>query len=420
MNIDQTTGAWAASGPAQSRLKAFSSLAAQGAAIIRSKSMAGDELGATFGDLAGFWRCWSDGAIPADGGAGLGGVVVDGQGVASAAFSVATSLDGGRKGPMLAELRALERAMDLAWEAGARRLEARFDCLPLARAAAAALLGDPSELSNRESSQLLAAMERFDCVALRWTPRESNRLADALSKRPFGGGLFNGGASQRPWVEAAWLDPQEGLAKLSGMSQGLPLAGAAVGDVLRRRARAEACHEGLSFEGGSTIVAGGCWRDGSCGGTWIAAASAADPGAKRSAKIEQCGAWGLGSARSPGAEGLAAALSQAVAKKMASIASKASGEVASFKILLPASLMDSLAQSGVADDFASGILSLARAMAPMSSIVVDVVESGAKVSARQAAHLLNGWELGRALEMQEIYGARENKRRSRSSMPRAA
>lgn len=420
MRVDQNSGTWDASGPVQSRLKAFSSLASQGAAIIRSKSMAADELGASFGELSGFWRCWSDGAIPpGEDAAGLGGVVVDDQGVASAAFSVVAELDGCRKGPMLAELRALERAMALAWDAGARRLEARFDCLPLARAAAAALLGDPSELSNTEGAELLVAMERFDCVALRWAPREANRLADALSKRPFGGGLFNGGPSQKPWLAAAWEDPQGGLSALSGMAQGLAKGDFAAEPSASRRQRAAISHEELSAGGGSIIVAGACWREGACGGTWIGAASAADPQAQRSAKIEQCGAWGLGSAREEGSEGLRAAMSQALAKKMASIAAKASGSVSSFEILIPSTLMEALAEGDSLRSFASGMLSLAQAIAPNAAILINEAEAGSRVSPRQAAHLLNGWELGRALEIQEIYSARENKRKIRSIKPKA-
>lgn len=381
--------------------------------------MASDELGATFGELAGFWRCWSDGAIPPEEEvAGLGGVVVDEQGVASAAFSIVAELEGCRKGPMLAELRALERAMALAWDAGARRLEARFDCLPLARAAAAALLGDPSELSNKEGADLLVAMERFDCVALRWAPREANRLADALSKRPFGGGLFNGGASQQSWIEAAWEDPLGGLSALSGMAQGLAKRDGASEQSSARRQRAEICHEGLSARGDASIVAGACWREGSCGGTWIGAASAADPQAPRSAKIEQCGAWGLGSAREEGSEGLRAALSQALAKKMASIAAKASGGVRLFDILIPSALMESLAAGGSKDSFDNGMLSLSQAIAPNAKVAISALEAGSRVSPRQAAHLLNGWELGRALEIQEIYSARENKRKTRSIKPK--
>jgi ribonuclease HI len=404
------TPSWSAGEADKSRLKAFSALASQGAAIIRARKAPDGALAASFGPLSGFWRTWSDGSVPLreeELGAGLGGVVTDESGASVAAFSVVERLgaQAGRGGPMLAEMRALTRAMELAWEAGARKIEARFDCMPLVRACAAALLGDQEELERPESAKLLAAMDRFDCVALRWSPREANRLADALSKRPLGAGLFHGGSSQASALERAWADPH-----------GAPAGTSATVQTQRRRERAQASMEGLSADGSSKIALGACWRDLPSGGAWIAAAGCADPLTRKSASIEQCGGWTLGRCEEPGPLGLRAALCQALAAKAARVAAKAGGRVEQFSVVLPRSAWEPLAQSGALDGFLAVADAALGSLAPGARVKASQAGAeGSEVSERQAAHLASVWELGRALGMQEINAARHGRRQARAA-----
>lgn len=388
------------------RVKAFSALVAQGAALIRSRSMPDGTLGASFGDLAGFWRTWSDAAHqPGSAQAGFGGVVVDESGQSVAAFSEMGQVQGGRKGAALAEVLALERALSLAWEAGARKIEARFDCLPVARAAAAVLMGEPGELDKPESVALLAVLTRFECVALRWAPRESNRLADALSKRPLGGGLFHGGDSQQSQLTQAWANP----------AAALPAGDAR--EERRRQAREE--HVGRRFGAGDSgtvrVALGARWRDDpESGGGWLAAASLAEPMAKRDGRLEASEFWALGASSQPGASGLADALSQALAKKAADACGREGGAVSKFVVYLPELTLAPLRSSGLVDDFAQRTSVMLKTLAPGATSESRVVEASPEIGSRHAAHLQNGWELGRAAVIQQLRGARAQKRLDRS------
>lgn len=397
----------------KARLRAFSTLASQGAAIIRSRSMGAGVIGASFGDFPGFWRSWSDGAHLAQSGqSGMGAVVSDESGVAVAAFSVDSTGRGregaGRKGAMLTEMRALEGALHLAWAAGARKIEARFDCLPLARAAAAALMGSHGEAENPESVSLLAVMSQFECIALRWIPRGSNRMADALSKRPSGGGLFHGGASQSHLLDRAWLDPERGLDSAESPSS-------AAGRGSRRDASLGASMgSGVGADGVAKIALGARWGAGAEAPEWTAAASLADPVARRDAKLEPSGGWALGRSALPGAAGMAAALSQALAKKGAEVASRAGAAVSKFSVHIPQEVLSVLEAEGALPGFLASSVAMLRSMAPGSVASAQSVESSSEVSARQASHLVNGWELGRAAMMQELSSARAKKRLERS------
>jgi ribonuclease HI len=400
---------------AKSRLKAFSALASQGAAIIRSRSMPEGQIGASFGEFPGFWRSWSDGAhLPETGQSGMGGVVADESGVAVAAFSLDTSSETGapsaeanRKGAMLTELRALERSLELAWEAGARKIEARFDCLPLARAAASALMGNPGEADNPESASLLAVMSQFECIALRWIPRGSNRMADALSKRPSGGGIFHGGASQAHMIERAWENPELGLVDVASFVEETRKS-------RREISRAEPKGLGISKAGVAKIAIGARWSEGVDGPQWIAAASLADPAARRDAKLEPSGHWALGRSAQKGAIGMSAALSQALAKKGAEVASRASGAIQKFSVHIPQVVLGQLEEQGILEDFLKGSVAMLKSLAPGTDAQALSVESSSEVSSRQAAHLLNGWELGRAQVIQELSFARSKKRLDRA------
>lgn len=369
-------------------------------------------LGATFGELPGFWRAWSDAAHqPGSEQAGFGGVVADESGRSVAAFSEVGRAQGGRKGAALAEVLALERALSLAWEAGARKIEARFDCLPVARAAAAALMGEPGALDKPESAALLAVLSRFECVALRWAPRESNRLADALSKRPLGGGLFHGGASQQSQLVQAWEDPASSLAFGDAREERRRLA--RKGQASRRF--------GAGAEGTLRVALGARWRDDpEAGGGWLAAASLAEPMAKREARLEGSEFWSLGASSEPGAAGLADALSQALAKKAADACGREGGAVSKFVVYLPELTLEPLRAEGMAEDFARRAAVILESLAPGSSSESRVVESSPEIGSRHAAHLQNGWELGRAAVIQELRGAREQKRLERSRRPALA
>ena len=404
----------------KSRLKAFSALASQGAAIIRARSMGSSNLAASFGALPGFWKTWSDGTIPLGDeslGAGLGAVVANEAGASVAVFSVAVEHgeDGGRGGPMLAEMRALTRAMEVAWQSGARKVEARFDCMPLIRACAAALLGDPQELDRPESAKLLAAMERFDCVALRWIPREANRLADALAKRPFGGGLFHGGASQAPLIERAWADPEGALGGSLGLGEESSDSPAAR-ETRKRRERAQESMEDVDASGVAKIALGACWRETPDGGEWVAAASCADPRSRKAAKIEPCGLWTLGRCGQPGAQGLRVALCQALAAKASRVAAKARAGVSQFSVVLPRSAWEPLAKAGALDDFLSQADAALGALAPGASLKASQAGAeGGEIAERQAQHLASSWELGRAMVMHEIHAARRGRRQARAA-----
>lgn len=398
--------AWDSQEEAKSRLKAFSALASQGAALIRSKSMDQGSLSATFGSLGGFWKAWSDAAhLPGSKEAGLGGVVVDDSGQVVSAFSQWSEPDGDRKGAMLAEMKALQSVLELAWESGARRLEVRFDCMPLARSAAAALMGDPVELSKREGVELLAVMDRFECLALRWIPRESNRFADALSKRALGGGLFHGGASQERWVSQAWADPESGLSQLDSESKSA------------RRSRASIVYDGVSKTGVAKIALGACWRESLDGGEWVAAASCADPLARKEAKIEPSESWGMGSSLDGSLSGMRSALIQALAKKASAVAFKASGQVEKFKIYLPKTVWEPMRAKGQLDEFMRQAQGLIGSLAPGAQASAEPVEQSVDIAPKQAAHLTSGWELGRATMIHQIHEARSQKRLRRSKLP---
>jgi len=401
--------AWDPQEEAKSKLKAFSALASQGAALIRSKSMDQGSLSATFSSLEDFWKSWSDAAhLPGSKQAGLGGVVVDESGQAISAFSEYSEPVGDRKGAMLAEMKALQRAMELAWESGARKLEMRFDCMPLVRSAAAALMGNQAELSKREGVELLAVMDRFECLALRWIPRESNRFADALSKRALGGGLFHGGSSQEKWVSQAWADPESGLGALDSEAKS------------ERRSRASIVYDGVSKSGVVKIALGACWRASAAGGEWVAAASCADPLARKEAKIEPSESWGMGSNLDQSLSGMRSALIQALAKKASVVAFKASGAVEKFKLYLPKAVWEPMSSKGELDEFVIQAQNLIGSLAPGSKIMAEPVEQSVDIAQKQAAHLINGWELGRATMIHQIQEARRKKRLSRSKQTPSA
>ena len=62
---------------AYARLKAFSALVSQGAALIKSRAMSQWEVGASFSELNGFLGTWSDGAHnPGKSHAGFGGFIM--------------------------------------------------------------------------------------------------------------------------------------------------------------------------------------------------------------------------------------------------------------------------------------------------------------------------------------------------------
>ena len=63
---------------AYARLKAFSALVSQGAALIKSRAISQWEVGASFSELNGFLGTWSDGAHnPSKSHAGFGGSVIN-------------------------------------------------------------------------------------------------------------------------------------------------------------------------------------------------------------------------------------------------------------------------------------------------------------------------------------------------------
>jgi hypothetical protein len=309
---------------------------------------------------------------------------------------------------MLAEMKALQRAMELAWESGARKLEMRFDCMPLVRSAAAALMGNQAELSKREGVELLAVMDRFECIALRWIPRESNRFADALSKRALGGGLFHGGSSQEKWVSQAWADPESGLGALDSEAKS------------ERRSRASIVYDGVSKSGVVKIALGACWRESAAGGEWVAAASCADPLARKEAKIEPSESWGMGSNLDQSLSGMRSALIQALAKKASVVAFKASGAVEKFKLYLPKAVWEPMSSKGELDEFVIQAQNLIGSLAPGSKIMAEPVEQSVDIAQKQAAHLINGWELGRATMIHQIQEARRKKRLSRSKQTPSA
>lgn len=199
--------AWPAS-PTSADFNAFSKLAKQSCLMLWSKG-AGLKL-TRDQELEGFWTAWSDGSFePNAQRSCIGGVLRDGAGSPVALFSRLSRVSKLDVGPLEAERSALLEALALAADAGARRLEVRFDCLPLLIRVLRfeRVQNDPATLGPQD--EIALALQRFDQVAFRWIPREKNQLADALSKRPSKRGALCGGPSAREMFERSLLTGED-------------------------------------------------------------------------------------------------------------------------------------------------------------------------------------------------------------------
>lgn len=195
--------AWPAS-PTNADFNAFSKLAKQNCVMLWSKN--GSLQLAREEELKGFWTAWSDGSFePNARRSCIGGVLRDESGAPVALFSRLSRVSELDIGPLEAERSALLEALALAADAGARRLEVRFDCLPLLLRVLRfeKVRSEPSALLPQD--EIALALQRFEEVAFRWIPREKNQLADALSKRPSGRGALCGGPSGREVFERSLI-----------------------------------------------------------------------------------------------------------------------------------------------------------------------------------------------------------------------
>jgi len=133
-------------------------------------------------DAARTWRAWFDGsALPNPGRIGIGIVLVAPDGVRRDA-SRPLGCSGCNNE---AELRALCAALDMAFDAGARRLEVRGD----SDVALGYVRGPGATRIERLNDLVVAARERlrrFDHVELLWVPRHRNAEADRLAREALG------------------------------------------------------------------------------------------------------------------------------------------------------------------------------------------------------------------------------------------
>lgn len=175
-------------------LQEFAKLARQSFPFVWSKN--GSLRVAAPKELKGFWTAWSDGSYESSSHkAAIGGLVRNERGEPMALFSRAIEISAPCSAPTLeSERQALLEALAIAAEAGATRVEARLDCLPLlVRLINFERIKNSPQKDSAEYA-LTEALSRFEEVALRWIPRELNQLADALSKRPAGKGALFGGS----------------------------------------------------------------------------------------------------------------------------------------------------------------------------------------------------------------------------------
>lgn len=182
--------------PSSAQLNAFSKLAKQNCLMLWTKG-AGMRM-APPNEISGFWTAWSDGSFePQARRSAIGGVLRDASGAPVALFSRQSRVSHLDVGPLEAERSALLEALAVAADAGARRLEVRFDCLPLLMRVLRFERVQQEPESLTAADDLALALQRFDEVAFRWIPRGKNQLADALSKRPSGRGALCGGSAAR-------------------------------------------------------------------------------------------------------------------------------------------------------------------------------------------------------------------------------
>ncbi len=133
-------------------------------------------------DAARNWLAWCDGsALPNPGRIGIGIVLVAPDGARRDASRVLGCCGCSNE----AELRALCAALDMALEAGARRLEVRGD----SDVALGYVRGPGATRIERLNVLVVAArerMRRFEHVELLWVPRHRNVEADRLAREALG------------------------------------------------------------------------------------------------------------------------------------------------------------------------------------------------------------------------------------------
>lgn len=128
------------------------------------------------------WQAWFDGAAaPNPGKIGLGALLVSPEGLRQENSSLAGSHGCNNE----AELLALCEVLDMAYEAGARRLMVRGDSDFVVR--------HVQGLSHTAIPHLAALLQqvavsigRFEQVQLQWVPRHRNSEADQLSRKALG------------------------------------------------------------------------------------------------------------------------------------------------------------------------------------------------------------------------------------------
>lgn len=388
------------------RLKAFSALVAQGAALLWHQELDEGSLEVTFQARLPFWKAWSDGShLPKENVAGLGGLVTNNEGVAIVAFSESyeanrepiknekTGLNS-RYGAMQSELMALQRTLDLALSAGAKKLEVKFDCQPLARLAAD-LLMQPRQsdaVLNEKHLKLKATMHQFERLALRWIPREANKFADALSKRPLNLGRFYGGKSQEIDLDEAWKNPEEGFLIDRGVNLELIALNRAKDRLNRIKERGNI--ERFSANGVIRLAVGAI-KVKSIDHCWLGGASFAAPLLQKNAQLEPSENWGI----EHGAT-LEEALLESVNKRLKEIKNK--GDCTRVDLFISKAILSELDHQNAAERWIVNMESLVRKYFINNEMTLNVLEESKTISSKSGGHLTNEWELYRAHSLQNL------------------